>query len=135
MDLKAVYAEIETKLRTITGLRVVKMGEKPQVPGAMVLLPDSIVPANYGRGSSVVRDVVVLVIVGRAVARQAQADVFAYAASSGSKSVHAVLDPATWVACFDVAITEVTFDTVTIAGAQDVYLGVLFHLDITGPGA
>lgn len=134
MDLATVYAEIETKLRTITGLRVVKQGEKPQVPAAMVLLPDSIVRPTY-RGSSVIRDVVVLVVVGTATSRQAQVNVFAYASSSGAKSVSSVLDPVAWTSCTDVTITEITFDTVTIAGAPDVYLGVLFHLDITGPGA
>lgn len=134
MDLVAVYAEIEAKLRTITGLRVVKMGEKPQIPAAMILLPDSIVRPTY-RGSSVIKDAVVLMIVGKAVARQAQKDVFAYASSSGAKSISAVLDPAPWTSCTDVTITEITFDTVTIAGAVDVYLAALFHLDITGPGA
>lgn len=134
MDLNAVYAEIETKLKTISGLRVVKMGEKPQVPGAMVLLPDSIARTTY-RGGSKASDVVVLVLVARATARQAQADLLAYASSSGARSVSAVLDPAPWVACTDVTITEITVDTATIAGSPDVYLALLFHLDITGPGA
>lgn len=134
MNLSAVYTEIETKLRTITGLRVVKQGEKPQVPGAMVLLPDSIERTTY-RGGEKATDVIVLVIVAKAVARQAQADVLAYAASSGARSVRAVLDPVTWTNCNDVTITELTFDTITIAGAPDVYLGFLVHLDITGPGA
>lgn len=134
MNLSLVYGEIETKLRTITGLRVVKQGEKPQVPAAMVLLPDSIERTTY-RGGEKATDVIVLVIVAKAVARQAQADVLAYAASSGARSVRAVLDPATWTNCNDVTITELTFDTITIAGAPDVYLGFLVHLDITGPGA
>jgi hypothetical protein len=135
MDLAAVYAEIETRLKTISGLRVVKQGEKPQVPGAMVLLPDSIARTTY-RGGSKVSDVVVLILVGKAVARQAQADLLAYASSSGARSVSAVLDPyAGWVACTDVTLTETTVDTATIAGAPDVYLVLLFHLDITGPGA
>jgi hypothetical protein len=134
MDLSAVYAEIETKLRTVAGLRVVKQGEKPQVPGAMVLLPDSVARTTY-RGGSKATDVVVLVLVAKAVARQAQADVLAYASHTGARSITAVLDPASWVACTDVTITEITFDTATIAGAPDVYLALLFHLDITGPGA
>lgn len=134
MDLNAVYAEIEVKLKTIAGLRVVKMGEKPQVPGAMVLLPDSIARTTY-RGGSKVTDVIVLVLVAKAVARQAQADLLAYASSSGARSVSAVLDPAVWVACTDVTLTEITVDTATIAGNPDSYLALLFHLDITGPGA
>lgn len=134
MDLVAVYAEIETKLRTIAGLRVCKQGEKPQVPGAMVLMPDSIERQTY-RGLDKVSDVVVLVLVGRAVGRAGQAAALAYASSTGSKSVKAVLDPTSWTACTDVTVTETTFDTATIAGAPDVYLAVLFHCDIIGPGA
>lgn len=134
MDIAAVYAEIETKLKTVTGLRVVKQGEKPQVPGAMVLLPDRIERTNY-RGGSKISDVVVLVIVAKAVARQAQADLLAYASSSGARSVSAVLDPVAWTSCTDVTLIETTVDTVTIAGAPDAYLALMFHLDITGPGA
>lgn len=134
MDLAAVYAEIEVKLRTVTGLRVVKQGEKPQVPGAMVILPDSIARTTY-RGGEKVSDVVVLVLVAKTVARAAQQQVLAYASSDGAKSIKAVLDPTTWVACTDLTVTEVTFDTATIAGATDVYFALLFHCDITGPGA
>lgn len=134
MDLNAVYTEIEAKLRTIANLRVVKMGQKPQVPAAMVLLPDSIVRTTY-RGGSKASDVVVLVLVASVVARQAQADLLAYASSSGARSVSAVLDSASWVACTDVTLTEITVDTATIAGNPDAYLALLFHLDITGPGA
>jgi hypothetical protein len=131
MDLGAVYAEIETKLRTISGLRVVKWGEKPQAPAAMVLLPEGIARAAY-RGMYKVTDVVVLVIVGKAVPRQSLTDVFSYVATTGTKSIYATLDPATWTTCADVTLTDITFDTVTIAGATDAYLGVLFHFDITG---
>lgn len=134
MDLAAVYLEMETKLRTITGLRVCKMGEKPQAPAAMVLLPESIERETY-RGLDKVTDVVVLVIVAKAVARMAQASVLAYASSTGSKSVKAVLDPTSWTACTDVTVTSTDFNTVTIAGAPDVYLAVQFHCDIIGPGA
>lgn len=134
MDVAAVYAEIETKLRTIVGLRVVKQGEKPQVPGAMVLLPDNISRQTY-RGLDKITDVVVLVIVAKAVARSAQADLLAYASSAGARSVKAATDPATWTTCSDVTLTEITFDTVTIAGAPDVYLAASFHYDILGPGA
>lgn len=131
MDIAAVYAEIETKLKTVTGLRVCKQGEKPQVPAAMVLLFDAKERTGY-RGGVKLTDVVVLVIVGKAVARQAQADLLAYASDAGARSVSAVLDPVTWTSCADVTIREVVTDTVTIAGAPDVYLALLFHLDVTG---
>lgn len=131
MDLGAVYAEIETKLRTISGLRVVKWGEKPQAPAAMVLLPEGMSRQTY-RGMYKIEDVVVVVIVGKATARQALTDLFAYVSQSGSRSVQVALDPTSWTSCTDVTLTNVTFDTVTIAGAPDAYLGALFHFDIIG---
>lgn len=135
MDLDAVYTEIESQLRMVTGLRVVKWGQKPQIPGALLLLPDSASRTTY-RGVIKVSDVQCLVLVGRADARQAMKDLMRF-----FSAVAAVLDPAfggtggtaiVWDTCADVTITEATFDTASMAGATDVYLAVLFHLDITG---
>jgi hypothetical protein len=139
VDLDAVYAEIEAQVKLADdGLHVVKYGHKPQVPNTVVLLPDSAARTTY-RGGVKVSDVQVLVLVGRADARQGLKDLWRlFAAVAG------VLDPAfngpydqtvTWDSCSDVTITEATFDTATMAGATDVYLAVLFHLDITGTGA
>lgn len=135
MDLDAVYTEIEGKAAT-TGLRVVKWGEKPQPPAAMLLLPQGVARQTY-RGVDKIADVVLLVVVGRANQRSALKAMFAYAASSGAKSVTLATDSAftAYATCSDVTLREITFDTVTIAGATDVFLGALFHYDITGPGA
>jgi hypothetical protein len=130
MNLGDVYEEIETKVKAdMPALRVVKWGQKPQVPGAMLLLPDSIARTTY-RGVRKVTDVVLLILAGRANTREALTDIFNLATQA-----QAILDPATWVSCSDVTWTETTFDTVTIAGAQDAYLGALLHFDITGTGA
>lgn len=137
MDLDAVYTEVEGKLAAVTGLHVVKFGQKPQVPGAMLLLPDSESRSSY-RGMTKVSDVQLLVLVARADARQGLKDLFRM-----RLAVVTVIDPSfvgatppvAWTTCSDITVTEITFDTASVAGAPDVYLAILFHLDITGTGA
>jgi hypothetical protein len=132
MDLGDVYAEIETKLKAgagMSGVHVVKWGQKPTVPGAMLLLPSSVVRGSY-RGMWVVRDVALLIISGRADTRNALGRILDLAIAARN-----AIDPASWTTCADVTVTETSFDTITIAGAQDAFLGALLHLDITGTGA
>lgn len=130
IDLDAIFTEAETKLRAaVPELRVTKWSEKPQAPGATFLLPDTIARGTY-RGMWKITDAVLLIIVGKSVARQALKDVFRLASSAA-----VALDPQTWTTCSDVTLQEITFDTVTLAGAPDVYLGALLHFDILGTGA
>lgn len=130
LDLDAVFTEAETKLHAaVPELRVVKWSEKPQAPGATFLLPDSIARTTY-RGLWKVSDAILLIMVGRSTARQALKDIFRLATSAA-----VALDPQSWTSCADVTLTETTFDTVTLAGAPDAYLGALLHFDITGTGA
>jgi hypothetical protein len=134
MNMNAIFTEVESQLRTVTGLRVCKWGEKPQAPGAMLLLPDGLARTTH-RGIMKLSDVVVLLLVGRANSRSALASLFQM-----THDVAAVLDPAfvgvaaaiQWATAADVTINEVTYDTATVAGAPDAYLAALFHLDITG---
>lgn len=137
MDLALIYAEIESQLATVTGLHVVKLGQKPQVPAAMVLLPGSTERTTYRLGVKI-NDVQLLVLVAKADARQALKDLWRL-----HGAVAAVIDPSfvgpagtqiVWTTCTDITITEATFDTASVAGVPDVYLAVLFHLDITGTG-
>jgi hypothetical protein len=129
-DLDAFFTEAEGKLTAgVPGLRVTKWSEKPQAPGATFLLPDSIERGTY-RGMWKVSDVVLVVVVGRVVARQALKDVFRLATLAA-----AALDPVTWTTVADVTLTSITFDTVSFAGASDVYLGALLHFDLIGTGA
>jgi hypothetical protein len=130
-DLDAFFTEAEGKLRAaVPELRVVKWSEKPQAPGAMFLLPDTIERSTY-RGMWTVKDVVLVVAVGKAVARQALKDVFRLGTAAAT-----ALDPVTtWTTCADVTLTTITFDTVSFAGAPDVYLGALLHFNIIGTGA
>jgi hypothetical protein len=130
IDLDAIFSEAETKIKAaVPELRVTKWSEKPQVPGATFLLPETIARGTY-RGLWKVTDAVLLILAGRAVPRQGLKDVFRLASSCA-----VALDPQTWTTCSDVTLTEITFDTVTVAGAPDVYLGALLHFDILGTGA
>lgn len=130
MDLGDVFDEIETKLRAgMSQLRVVKWGQKPQIPGAMLLLPDGIARTTY-RGVWKVSDVVLLILSGRANTREALTGLFDL-----SSAAAAILDPTAWTTCSDVTLTNITFDTASVAGAPDAYLAALLHLDITGTGA
>lgn len=131
MDLNAVYAELETKLKAnVSGLRVGKWSEKPQVPYGSFLLPDGLARTSY-RGMWKISDVQLVLLVGRATARTALADMYTYASAAW-----AALDPRTdWTSCADVTVTNCTFGTIGFNGAPDAYLGAVLHLDITGTGA
>lgn len=137
LDLSAVYTEIETQVKTAeSDLHVVKFGHKPQIPGAMLLLPGDVARTTH-RGILKASDLQLLVLVGKADARQAMVDLFRLFAA-----VCAVVDPAFgnpapgvaihWTTCADVTITNATFDTASMAGVPDTYLAFLLHLEITG---
>ena len=135
MDLQAVMDEVATTLKGITGLRVYAWAQPSVSPPAAVLtLPESIdFDQTYGRGSDRIRDLVVVVMVGKASARTALKELSTYASGSGARSVKAKLDARTWTTCHVVLTTRVEFDTATFAGTD--YLAALFHLDIVGSGA
>lgn len=128
--LAAIYGEIEQTLATVSlpnggNLRIGKWGERPNPPGAYLLLPDRI-ERMTGRTVRLV-DVVVVVLVGRASNRQALIDIMDLAGA-----VPAALDPAAWTTMSDLTISNIEFDTVTVAGAPDAYLALLIHIDIAG---
>lgn len=126
-DLTAWYAEAETKLKAgVAGLRVFQWGEKPQVPAASLLLPEDIARTQY-RGGWKTSDVQVVLLVERGVSRTSRPKLFAYVAAAS-----AALDPQTWTSVSDVTLTNITFGTVTFAGATDEYLGAVLHLDVSG---
>lgn len=131
MDLTAVYTELEAKLRAnVSGLRVGKWSERPQVPYASFLLPDGLARTSY-RGMWKISDVQLALLVTKSTARTGLADMYNYASAAW-----AALDPRTdWTSCADVTVTNCTFGTIDFGGAQNVYLGAVLHLDITGTGA
>ena len=49
-----------------------------------------------------------------------------------SGAVADAIDPRRWQTFSDLTITRIEYDTVTVAGAPDVYLAAIFHTDLAG---
>lgn len=124
-SLANAYAEIEQALDEVPTLRVGKWGDVPNPPGAFMSLPASI--ERMTGGSVQFNDVQVTVVVGRATNRQSLLDIMRL-----TGEVSQTLDPRRWSTFSDLTINRIEFDTVTVAGAPDVYLAAIFHLDIAG---
>jgi len=137
MDIKAVREEIGVKLGAIAGLRVFHYSvDKIPPPGAIVGLPELIdFDESYDRGSDKFT-LPLWVMVARADARAAEAELSAYLNGSGAKSVKAAVDDTnvnTYTSCDTVTVTTGVPGSYTSGGVD--MLGVEFTLDITGSGA
>lgn len=139
MDIMAVMTEVDTRLKTITGMRTTAIGADAavQTPAAVQYLPDRIdFDQTYGRGVDTVTDLAVVVFLGKANLRNAIKAVAPYIAGSGAKSIKAKLDsaitPYTSCSDFQVVWAEVDYGA-RLAGTT--YLAAIFHCNFTGPGA
>lgn len=134
MDVGAVMTEIETPLKTI-GLRTAVWGVKTiSPPAAIITLPDAVdFHGGYGVGSTRIRDLMVVVLVGRADARSALKTLMPYCAETGTKSVKASLEGYAFTTFDVITVESVEFDTVTYGDVP--YLAAMFHTDIVGKGA
>lgn len=134
VHLGLVMDAIGNRLKTIAGLRVFST-PPPTItpPAAIVSYPEVIeFDKTYGRGMDVMTLPVVLVV-GRVSDRLARDQLGAYCDGSGSKSVKAVIESATYTAFDVVRVERVEFDPVTIGGVD--YLAALFTLGIGGKGS
>lgn len=137
MDVKAVMAEIATKLDTITGLRAFGYppGKLP-LPGGFVTPPDDVTyDETYGRGSDAMT-IPVFVLVARGDERAAVLELVPYLSGSGSKSVKAAVDSTNanaYTSCDTVTVTRATCGAY-IYNAVDT-LGVEFTVQVTGSGS
>lgn len=140
MDLYALMQEVDTRLRTITGLRTTQIGADTPIapPVAVQYLPERIdFDLTYGRGMDRITDLVVVVFVGRGSLRTAVKELAPYLAGSGTKSIKAKLDSTAaspYTNASDVQVVYAEIDYVNRAAGQD-YLAGLFHLNIAGSGA
>ena len=139
MNLAAVMADVEQKLKTITGLRTFPYSaRKVSPPAATVALPDDLTyDLTYGRGSDQLT-LMILVVVGEATARTATTDLAAYADGSGERSVKETVDGRSLKGAADdrpydeATVTKVVFLVPTIGGTE--YLAAEFTVMITGKG-
>lgn len=139
MDLYAVMTEVDTRLKTITGLRTTAIGADAPiaVPAAVQYLPDRIdFDLTYGRGLDKASDLIVVVFVGRASLRSAVKAIAPYVAGSGTSSIKQKLDSATapYTSCADFQVVYAEIDYNARLGGAD-YLAALFHCNFAGAGA
>jgi hypothetical protein len=133
VDLEAVMGELEVALATVSGLRVITVGDKATPPAAFITYPDGITfDVTYGRGSDSM-ELMAVVLVGRTVARETRKALAAYCEGSGSASVKAALEAYTYTSAEVVNIPHVDFDVHTVAGVD--YMAAVFTIEITGQGA
>jgi hypothetical protein len=134
MNLADVMDELGTALDTITGLRVYPYtSDSITPPAAVVALPEGITYDDtyaHGKDSMVLE---VTVMVGK-VSDRASRDVIAvYANGSGSKSIKATLDNATYTSCDVVSVKSAEFDVIRVASID--YLAAVFTVAIAGSGS
>lgn len=133
-----MMTEIDTRLKTITGLRVAEFGMPASIkpPMAVQYVPDRLnFDATYGRGMDDLEDHIIAVVVGMTSRRTALQTLAPYMAGSGAKSIKAKIDTfgGPYVSCSDVTVQWAEIDTPKIGGTD--YLAALFHSKIIGPGA
>lgn len=137
MDVKAVMAEMATKLDTISGLRAFGYppGKLP-LPGGFVAPPDDVTyDETYGRGSDAMT-FPLFVLVARADDRAAVLELVPYLSGSGAKSVKSAVDSTKanpYTACDTVTVTRAATGAYTYNGV-DTY-GAEFTVQVTGSGS
>ncbi|GIE46203.1 hypothetical protein [Actinoplanes lobatus] len=136
MILADVMDEVSTVLAQVTGLRVQAYPASTITPPAGVVnypvAPGIRYHQTYGRGETSYPDVEVTLVTSRVTDRSARDQASAWCSDTGDQSVVDRLEAHTWTSCDDVTVVAAEFETVTIGGTD--YLGVIFHLSITGPG-
>jgi hypothetical protein len=136
MILGDVMDEVAEVLATITGLRVQAFPAHTVTPPAGVVnypaAPGIQYHQTYRRGETSYPDLEVTLVTSRVTERSARDQASAWVADSGDQSVIEQVEAHTWTSCDEVTVTGSEFTVVTV-GSVD-YLGVIFHLDITGPG-
>jgi hypothetical protein len=135
VNLFNVMTEIDTALDTIAGLRSYPWAQGSiSPPAAVQLLPDEIdYHGTYGAGQMVIKDHVIVLMIGRSSDRAATKLISDYVAPTGVKSIKAKLETYAYTTCDVVNVDRVEFDTVTVGTGN--YLAALFHTTITGTGA
>jgi hypothetical protein len=136
VDLEAVAADLADALGAIEGLSVPEWGVQrlTDLPAALITLPERVeYDGTYQRGTDLIPDWTVVVLMARPADPEARRLIAGYAAGSGPKSVKQAIEAHTYTACGEPRVTSAEFDVLTYAGND--YLAAIFHLDISGQGA
>lgn len=129
MTVAAIATALDTRLSTISGLRVYPFVPDSIVPPAAVIGVPSVEFDTYSGTSPALETWTVHVLVGRASDRTAFTDLAAYLAKSGTKSVRAALegDP-TLGGLATARLVRAIPSTVTVAGTD--YLAATFDVEV-----
>lgn len=136
MNIQDVIDEIGAKLGSVPQLRVYPYNvDKVTAPAAIVGLPDTVnYDTTYGRGTDALT-IPMWVMVGRANAKAAGAQLAAYLDGSGDRSVKAAVDSSdtiTYSSCDEVTVTTAEPLAVTSGGVE--LLAVEFTVQVEGRG-
>lgn len=139
MNLTAVMDQVADALRTVTGFKFVHAFPPPSVvpPVGIVSYPEKIeYDQTHGRGMDRIRNLPVVVVVGKATDRAARDRVAAWSTPVGEGSIKQGLESAfergALPAIQYLSVLSCDFDVVTIAGVD--YLAAMFAVDIAGSG-
>lgn len=133
MDLGAVSSGIESRLKSISGLRVYGWtGAKPNPPCALVGAPERVVVRGGSRGVDRIEGWPIIMVAGRPNDRNTLSTLSPYVSIPGPQSITAVLESGTYVAFDSIEIKTIEIQVAELAGVE--YLTGLFSATITGPG-
>lgn len=137
-NLGAIMDEVATVLATVDGIdRAFAYPVDTVTPPAAVVTypsaPGIQYQQTYGQGMTSVPDLEAHLIAYRVTDRAARDTASAWTANAGAESVVAKLESHAWTSCDVVTVTGAEF-AIQQVGSQE-FLDVIFHLDITGPGA
>jgi len=129
-----VMTEVGLAVDAITGLRVKAWSpERVMPPAALVALPAGLnYHGGYGTGLQEIKDLTVVVLVGKASDRVAFKRICEYVKASGARSVKVAIETYAYTSLDTITVTNVTFSPAEEKDGTE-YLAAVFHCDITGP--
>lgn len=130
MNLGDVLDELSVALDEIPDLRVPKEGGAIHPPAAIVSFPESINRRAHAGNSTVLEDMIIMVLIREPGSRTAMTEVRKYVAESGPWSVTAKLESYAFTSCDLVTVHSIDFETVEFADTP--YLAAMFHTTIHG---
>lgn len=136
MNLSDVYAEIETRLRTIPKLNVPSIEAETITPDAVLWsLPEERDYLGSYSGGLEKHEIELTVCISRNAMRAATQRALEYTDPSGPRSIAAAINSVPGVpyaSCDEVVVSKSEFDTVQVGGTD--YLGCVFTVMVAGSG-
>lgn len=134
MNLANVMQQLADRLNTIEDLRAYGHPlDGATAPAAAVGWPERYeYDGSYQRGTDLIEDLPVVVLVDRTPVEAARDLLAAYADGTGERSVKQVLETGAYTAFDTVRVGSVEFDVVRIGDTD--YWAALFRLEISGKG-